>query len=221
MDRSFNLSTEQPLVLIQTPADEVLEARLVKARPDGIEAYFAGPRAPALPIAELVTVTLTQPEVTVNARVVNCQVDGVGLSYRFEVDAQGRVTLGTLLNQRGAVRVSTSTSAIDVAMFVKGAEKSARGVLNDISETGASVLVATEDERTLFASIRVGLEFLLPGDGKPLRLAGSVRNRALVGSAIRYGIQFLPKETPDFEAIQKRIYAFVIKREMERTAPPR
>ena len=106
-------------------------------------------------------------------------------------------------------------------MFVKSAERPARGVLNDISETGASVLVATEDERMLFASARVGLEFLLPGDGKPLRLTGAVRNRALVGSAIRYGVQFLSKATPDFEAVQHRIYQFVIKREVERAARSR
>ena len=218
MDISFDLATEQSLVLVQTPARRILEARLVQARPDMIEVYFTGPRAPALPIAELVSVALTQPELSVNARVVHCQVDGVGLRYRFEVDAEGRVALGALINQRGAVRVSATTSAIDVAMFVKGIEKPARAVLNDISETGASVLVATEDEHMLFSSIRVDLAFRLPGDGRPLRLAGSVRNRTLVGSAIRYGIQFLPNATPDFDAIQKRIYAFVIKREIERTA---
>jgi hypothetical protein len=212
---------QQALVQVRTPAEQVFEARLVKARPDLIDVAFAGPRAPALPIAELVSLTLMQPEVSVNARVVHCQAEGAGLRYRFEVDAPGRVALGSLISQRGAVRVRASTSAIDVAMFVKGAERPARGVLNDISETGASVLVATEDERMLFASIRLGLEFLLPGDGKPLRLMGTVRNRALVGSAIRYGIQFLPKATPDFEAVQHRIYQFVIKREVERAARSR
>jgi c-di-GMP-binding flagellar brake protein YcgR len=57
------------------------------------------------------------------------------------------------------VRVRTSTSPIDVAMFVKSAERPARGVLNDISETGASVLVATEDERMLFAESRAKNRF--------------------------------------------------------------
>jgi c-di-GMP-binding flagellar brake protein YcgR len=219
---TYVLDTEQQsLVLVRTPAEEVLEARLVHARPDLIDVAFAGPRAPALPITELVSLTLMRLEVTVNARVVHCEAEGVGLRYRFEVDAPGRVALGSLINQRGAVRVSASTSAIDVAIFVKGAERPARGVLDDISETGASVLVATEDERMLFASISVGLEFLLPGDGKPLRLMGTVRNRALVGSAIRYGVQFLPKATPDFEAVQHRIYQFVIKREVERAARSR
>jgi hypothetical protein len=218
---TYALDTEQTLVLIRTPDEQVLEARLVRARPDLIDASFPGPRAPALPIAEQVCLSLMQPEVSVNARVVHCQAEGIGLRYRFEVDAAGRVALAAQVSQRGAVRVRASTSAIDVAMFVKGAERPAHGVLNDISETGASVLVATEDEHMLFASTRVGLEFLLPGDGKPLRLVGSVRNRGLVGSAIRYGIQFLPKATPDFEAVQRRIYAFVVKRETERAGRSR
>jgi hypothetical protein len=219
---TYALDIEQEsLVFVRTPAEQVLEARLVTARPDLIDAAFAGPRAPALPIAELVSLTLTQPEVTVNARVVHCQAEGVGLRYRFEVDAPGRVALGSLVNQRGAVRVRPSTSAIDVAIFVKGAERLAHGILNDISETGVSLLVATEYERMLFASPRVVLEFLLPDDGKPLRIMGAVRNRALVGSAIRYGIQFLSKATPDFDAVQHRIYQFVIKREVERAARSR
>lgn len=220
MSTGHALELPEAVVLVRTPSELELEARLVHVRPEAIEALFVGPRPPALPIAERVQLELERPEVTVQARVVHCQVEGFGLSYRFEIDPESRAALGSLFNRRGAVRVRATTPAIDVALFAKGAERPARGVLNDISETGASVLVPTEDERMLFAARRLGLEFLLPGDPRPLRLVGTVRHRGLIGSAIRYGIHFDPRASKGFDGLQQRIYAYVIKREVEGAGMP-
>jgi len=215
MSTSHTLESPETVVLVRTPSGLELEARLVHVRTEAIEASFPGPRPPALPIAERVELSLKSPEITVKARVVHCQVEGTGLSYRFEIDPESRVALGGLFNRRRAVRVRASTPAIDVALFAEGIERPARGVLNDISETGASILIPTEDERMLFAARRIGLEFILPGDPRPMRLVGMVRHRGLVGSAIRYGIHFDAQASKGFDEIQQRIYAYVIKREVE------
>ena len=88
-------------------------------------------------------------------------------------------------------------------------------VLHDLSIAGLSLLVSTEDEESLFDSRRLRLGFHLPGDDAPFELVGTVRQRMLCGSTIRYGIQFDEEACADFRAQEERLTSWVMSRQVE------
>ena len=94
---------------------------------------------------------------------------------------------------------------------------SASSLLHDISATGVSVLVSPEAERVVFEAWEFRLTFHLPDVTGSFDLHGHVRFRKprLDVPAIFYGVEFDRELSPDFDRQQKRIHAFVMRRQAD------
>jgi hypothetical protein len=182
-------------------------------------AEFPLGESPSVPVGEYVELVfwgtqLNEP-MPMRARVAACTQQGDHYRYRFQFEP-GTVDalLSGVLDRRRATRIEPEQRT-PVRVLVQGARQSVEGVLRDISEAGAGILICREDEEALFDAWVLTLVLRLPGDRDPLVLIGDVRHRRLHGSEVHFGIEFDPLKTEDFDVQQERIRAYIERRQAQ------
>jgi hypothetical protein len=156
--------------------------------------------------------TLNAP-LEAHGRVVQ-RLEGEGsCSYQIRFGDPVGAALTTLANRRSAVRVRPHVEMpVHVKLTWPGNE--VRTSAEDISGTGVAVLVNMVDEARMFRVHRFDLAIEPPAGSKPIKLSADVRHRSLVGSSIRYGIEF-ESGGGDFEKEQRLVVDYVMQRQAE------
>lgn len=189
---------------------------LVDVARNVVEVDFLHSDSPVLPITERVRITFTGENLlqpfTAGARVISrAESEGSNL-YGFTLNKEVGGVLSAALARRATFRV-TPAAGEQVYVDLKSAGRVSRCSLSDISISGMAVLVGLQDEAALFDRSHFQLLFDLPFDIDTFELQGRVCNRRLTGNAVRYGIEFLPLGSAGFDAQQKRINRYVMRRQ--------
>jgi len=176
-------------------------------------AEFPRRESPTVPVGEYVELVFWGAEVQepmpLRARVTDCSQHGNRFRYHFQFEPGAiDALLSGALNRRRAMRIRPDDGT-PVRVLVQGSRQSVEGVLQDISDTGAGILICREDEAALFEDWKLTLVLRLSEDEEPLVLIGDVRYRRLQGSQLHYGIEFDHQNTTDFELQSARIRAYV------------
>ena len=152
--------------------------------------------------------------IQVCGKVVFQSKSGSAIRYEFLLDDNGTRHLNNLVERRRSVRVRPDPYApVDVVLKDEDGGACVQGLVRDVSDSGISVLVDPKEEQLLFSAWRLCLSVRLPGEDVPVEVVGIVRYRKLTGSAIQYGIEFDPEETPEFAHQQERLAAYVRSRQ--------
>jgi hypothetical protein len=206
---------------VEVDGRSVAEGRVIDVEKSVLEVEFLEGSDPTLGITERVKLTLVGDDLprpfTVHPRVISWSTSNAGSRYEFRLGLEEAKPLAILFNPRAAFRVLPALHPIiEVEVQGIGQAQSVMATLKDISVSGISVLVSIDEERQkLFRSRKVKLGLELPGVDDRLSLIGTVRYRRLVGSLIRYGIEFDPAATPSFTQKQQKLSEYVVQRQIE------
>ncbi|MCP4228250.1 MAG: PilZ domain-containing protein, partial [Actinomycetia bacterium] len=85
----------------------------------------------------------------------------------------------------------------------------------DVSTTGLALLVPFDFEEEMAGYDVLMVTLALPGGGKPMEMAGIIRNRHAEPDGVRYGIEFYKKGTDRFQNKLEYIIRFVMDRKLE------
>ncbi len=151
-----------------------------------------------------------------DARVVFRTGDVFRQRYQFLVPKEIKESLGVVINRRKAIRVRPRPEEpVQTTLFNVNEPVLHEAVLQDVSTTGACVLVTRDLEEDFYTAINVNLSFSFPEQEQPVEIIGRIRYRKLSGFVIRYGIEFDAKLNPNFEDTVDRIQSYVTKRLVE------
>lgn len=89
------------------------------------------------------------------------------------------------------------------------------GTLIDVSTRGLAVDMPRAFEGIMAGRDRVEALFRLPTSQGSLVANGRIAHRTMRGEVVRYGLQFLNVETPEFQRTHDTILAYVIRRQRE------
>ena len=198
----------------------VVEGRVIDVEKAVLEVEFAADGCPSIGITERVRLTLHGEDLprpfTVHPRVISWSSSNGAFRYEFRLGLEEAKPLAILFNPRAAFRVLPALHPIvEVEIRGIGQPEAVQATLKDVSVSGISVLVSVEEERQkLFQSRKVKLVLDLPGVNDKLSMIGNVRYRRLVGSLIRYGIEF-DHATPGFTQKQQKLSEYVVRRQVE------
>jgi PilZ domain len=89
------------------------------------------------------------------------------------------------------------------------------GALVDVSTRGLAVDMPASFEAAMTGKERVEVLFRLPTSQGSLVANGRIAHRTVRGELVRYGVQFLNVETPEFQRTHDIILSYVIRRQRE------
>lgn len=89
------------------------------------------------------------------------------------------------------------------------------GTLVDVSTHGLAVDMPVAFEQAMTGRDRVEVLFRLPTSQGSLVANGRIAHRTVRGDVVRYGLQFLNVEAPEFQRTHDTILAYVIRRQRE------
>jgi len=135
--------------------------------------------------------------------------------FEFQLGYEARVLLAPALNRRSAVRVCPAAEEPIDLVIRTGDGKEIRPVVNDISITGAGVLLTQEEELSLADHWQAEVVLRLPTEAEELELSVNISYRRLRGSAILYGIEFDPDHSHVFGFQQQSLQRYVMQRQVE------
>ena len=178
---------------------------------------FPRGKGPVVPIGEKVELSFENNRLPVpliaDGTIAFRSEDRFRLRYQVLMGGELRnalCALSVLNDRRLAARVRPfSRAPIAMRIGVRGEGVIAPVTVNDVSATGVAISLSAEYERELFASWDLDMEIILPGESRPLSLAGKVRYRSPGVPAVRYGVDFDGENTGDFGKKQERIFQYV------------
>ena len=85
--------------------------------------------------------------------------------------------------------------------------------LVDLSEGGMGLVVPPEVEDCLNQAEYLDVTLRLPGEERPVQLTACIRHRAIAGPAVRYGIEFIPQFSDDFEGSRRVLASYISQRQ--------
>jgi len=202
------------------PDGRACEGRVVDVLGSGpanrVVVAFPSERSPGLPVGgraelELAGATLADPLRT-EAQVVYCARESSGDVYQFALAGGLASSLEVALGRRRSFRVQPKEQ-LEVELSSDAGRAS--GVVVDLSLHGAAVAIDCPTDLELAADWTVTLSFRLPEDQTPIRFAGRIQFRKLVGSTVRLGVEFDPLATLDHAANEHRLAGYVLRRQTE------
>ncbi len=208
----------EPHVHLKTRAGSTADGHVNEIHSPSISVDFpSGSDVPSLGIAERVRLTFAGKNLgaplEVYARTIFREVIGGDTRYRFEITQKTEQILRNLLGRRVAPRITMGgAEPIPVQIQPGEGKGSLEAVLHDISATGLSLLFGMEEEITLTNSEVLHLSFCLPPSEEPIHLTCRIRYRALSGTTVRYGMEYVANADPDFADIPQRLADFIRQR---------
>lgn len=188
-----------------------------------LEVSFPEARFPRFPIATEVDLRLCEQAIDfacdLATRVIECERTRGRVRYRLQPRMRELGCAAPAFNRREILRVPADvrTAASVELRGIQGADSNPIfASLIDISATGASLRAPLAEEPRLCLVDRLRFLLRLAGDEQELELVGDVRYRELVGSWVRYGVEFVWEDRRESEDIRRRLMRYV--REHE---PPR
>lgn len=131
-------------------------------------------------------------------------------ALRVEPDPESPIEVG-LKYEIGATGAHADVQAT-VMVEVESESGSVVARMLDLSVLGIGVLV--EQQTTLPEEDKLSISPVLPEQPSPLQLEGVVRNKRPEGESLRYGIEFVGRESDRrFRAQQKAISSYVMRRQ--------
>jgi hypothetical protein len=139
----------------------------------------------------------------------------ITIRYSDVADYEALMTtgVGKRFNRRTTFRVEPEPERpVPVVITVAdGGELQGRAM--DLSATGMALVVTGDMDLTSGQTLE--LRFSVPWDPKPLYFVGRVCYCGMRDGEMRYGVDFVPHQTPDFEDIQDRLVDYVMTRQRE------
>ena len=180
---------------------------------------------PTFAVREKVTLTLAskgkksvQVEAIVQARE---ELDGFrrfGFSFSNPTTLRAQLDAGLLrlFNERQSFRVAPSAK-VPVAVQLKSATFQATGRMRDISADGMGVALDGDSDKSLSDVLEVSVEFLLPGQQRPVALQAWIRKRVSLDDqdVTCYGLAWDPTGSSDFAVQRDQVTDYVMARQRE------
>ena len=109
------------------------------------------------------------------------------------------------------------SAKVPVAVQIESATFQATGRMLDISADGMAVALDGESDKSLSGVLEVSVEFLLPGQQRPVTFQAWIRKRSSLDDqdVICYGLSWDPTGSSDFHAQQDRVSDYVVARQRE------
>jgi DNA-binding response OmpR family regulator len=225
VDRILGQGREPLRIAVQGREGSVTVGEVVAANPGTTSVRFHRDGAQCFAIGESVKLTLSSPSLphaidlaaTVFSRNETDPYRTYGVRIEREDDTAKEMATAflNLVGSRGDYRVRFDESeSIGIEVFTQSQGEShiLLGKLQDISSSGARVVLKDGAERILCRADRFELRFQLPNVLEALTLTADIRHRSVCGDAIAYGIRFAPDGSPDFLEQQEQISEFVLGR---------
>jgi hypothetical protein len=121
--------------------------------------------------------------------------------------------VGRRFNRRTTFRVEPVPERPVAVTITAGDGGELRGQAMDLSATGMALVV--EGDMDLTSGQTLELTFSVRWDPKPLTFVGRVCYCGMRDGEMRYGIDFVAHQTPDFEDVQDRLVDYVMTRQRE------
>jgi len=215
----FSNSDDRVLATLTVGEMGPVEGLVIDNDQSSVLVEFPVKRSPMLPIAEEVGLSLsvTNPaaKLDVQARVVVQSHRDDQIQYRFRLLPKSARNVARMLRRRNAFRAQPDPRDPVHVLIHTSSDATSQAELCDISTTGAWLIIAADDESTLFREAPLRLSFRLPGHGQLFELFADIRTRALRGSAIHYGLEFNVELTERAALQAERISQYVLKRQLE------
>ena len=225
VDRILAQGREPLRIAVQGREGSVSVGEVVDANPGTTSVRFHRDGAQCFAIGESVKLTLSSPSlpraIELVARVISRNEADPFRTYGVRIDREGEssqemaTAFLNLVGSRGDHRVRFDESeqiGVEVLTQSQGQSHVLLGTLQDISMSGARVILKDGAERLLSPVDDFELRFQLPGDFDALTLTANIRHRAECGDAVAYGIRFASDGSPDFLAQQEQISDFIVGR---------
>ena len=187
---------------------------------------FSNEIAPVFAIGELVSISLRSAALETpldsDARVVARAEAEPNRTYRLKLDTRPTADPAAteaflrLISRRAAARVTLAPKEhVDVTVIAKrsGETLELAGSIQDISASGARLLLKADADRLLFSVASLRIRFRLPGGDASLELPASIRHRAAAPDGIFYGIHFETGGEPELLEHREEISNFVFSRQ--------
>jgi len=212
-------------VTLLAPGTPPTPGQILELGDEGAVVRFPQPGAPVVAIAQRVLLRLASRrsshkiEVPAAARLSREEERSRLVDFEFAASAKAsrpvRLSILSLLERRVRFRVLPAlTSSIEVALLA-GRKVLRRGTVADVSETGIGAWVRGRGEGPLAGVFDIRMTFRLPSSREGNDLLGWIRTRAASGAGIRYGIEFDPERSPDFERQSEGIRRYMTERQRE------
>lgn len=207
-------------VLRAKGSDEV-EGKLVDISSRGAALVFHSSVDPRLVVGDEVELAFCVPgssaelRTTANVRVVAKPEDFVRYGFEFgdfkNFDGKIPPILRAVFNRRRAPRVTPEAT---VVVGIATVNTSIEGKLVDLSVCGLSVEIPFHAAGGFDCGTGVELSFTFPARQQAVRIAGTVRDRRLVGPTIHLGIEYDAQTTVNLADNMGLIEDYVASREM-------
>jgi len=153
---------------------------------------------------------------TMRGRVLERIVDDLGSRVRFELDADDRQAMFSVVNRRCAVRVAPRlTPPVLVSLLGLDGTNLGDALMRDVSVAGVSLALDPALETATYQHDRMELSFRLDERTGTSRFIGRVQYRRLTSRRIQVGIAFDSEETQDFAQQERVLRNWVVQRQVE------
>lgn len=219
---------DQLEVAIWTDSGDSLAGEVVDISPQGVALCVPRSRAPVLSLGESVAFPFT-PQSQTNPVALRATVRSrrlMGKRWRYGLEFQLKDTLNMrfaeefygLFNRRHAFRVKPLPEepiAVTITDLNTAASPTATARLHDVSATGLSVVISSNNEPSLADDEVLQTTLRPPTSQRSLTLAGRIRHRTQQGSNLLYGVQFDPQYTEQFEQDHEMLVDYIIHRQLQ------
>lgn len=202
---------------------------IIDATARGIGLVFPTANAPAIPIADTVTLVVTSGQLTaplsVDASVANrietnVETRRYGLQFTDTIHTTASA-LNRLFNRRRHFRASADP-ANPVLVTIQSADSSSAAVsgkalMADISCGGIGILVDTQTERSLSTAQSARVVFQLPDVSGPMESVARIRARSIREGQVHLGLEF-DSQARSFASMEQRIQKYVSHRQQQELA---
>lgn len=198
-----------------------LEGRLTDISSRGAALAFWTQRDPKLAEDTEIDLLFAAPNgthITAPARVVHSTPCEGFVRYGFEfldaeeLDRRVPILMRAMFNRRRSPRVKPA-EPIDVEL--ESGDQNVTCRLVDVSTSGMALELSFSQAGELDRGAHVGLEFTVPTSTSPVRVAGVVRGRRLVGPNVHLGVEFETEESVAQQQAVDALQDFVASREVD------
>jgi hypothetical protein len=215
-------------VAVWTDSGDSLVGKVVDVSAQGVALRVPRNTTPVLSLGESVAFpftprTRTDP-VALTATVRSRNRMGKHWHYGFEFRRNNTLNVRVaeefyaLFNRRHAFRVKPlPEEPVPVTIASPGASIApiATAQLFDVSATGLGVLVSLSKDPSLADDDVLRTTLCPPTSSCPLKLTGRIRHRTQRASAVRYGMEFDPDHSEQFERDHENLVDYIIHRQLQ------
>ena len=221
----YRSTTTQPDVdfEVMTCDGNAFSGEVVGATVEGTGALFYSETAPRLEIGEQTKLAFSAPElaerVEIDATVASCLVQSTRWRYGFCFHQRAEAPTNAaafyrIFNRRRTHRLMPQGEHLVTAALEVG-QSSLECLLRDISAIGAGIVSETKLSTQQADQELASLSFQLPGSERTLRFRIRVCHHTAEHMLDRYGVEFDPAATNDYESQRQEIMQYVMRSLLE------